>query len=1232
MKNSKRMCRQGWSILSAFFTKVIVLSLCLSLALGTTAFAGDDTVADTSPAAAASSETGGSGDSGSTDSNPADTGDSGDSNDTESHSDSTDGSDSNATEGDGPSDSEDKGDTPSNDVTGTEQGSDSVEQNTDEPADTDTTATEAPKADEQPADTTNEPKNEETDELADSETDELADSEQEENKQEQPAEEPAEEAKPETGREQEELPPVEVTEEQQEAVTDAIAMFAEQGTRQTEPKGVGTIKDLQDALRKEMPEGYSPENKYPVVIKITDDIEISDTLNIPDWMEVTLVLNGKTLSYNGDGTAMFDVAGGLSVFDELEGVSDERGESSSEGTTESGSVDTTEDASENTTGGSQSSTSSSNSSSSNNSGNSGNSSSSNSSSKSEHKNSSNVDTAKEEQTSENKPVEKSVTDNNTAEQKDALQETLKNWVNEDGSVKETKEVVNKVLTDVGVITTEKAVNVIFNVVAGGQLNLFGGIIKNGVGLDNVTGVKVEKGGTFEMSGGVIADMTNSGVIINGGNAEISGGAAIVNNSTKLNGGGISVKNGGTLTMDGGLIAGNEAIFNGNNKDHNGYVSWAPDNYKDIYGGASGNGGGVAVDESTFTMTGGKIHGNNADTGKGQYDRYGVNGLDGLGGGVYVVGENGSFSLSGKGVISNNEAGAGGGIFIHTRNKNGNANADGALFTMTGGEVSGNTALHGEGGGIFINSKFGDANKNNKITAGKITGNKTLTTKDLGGGGIYVNNEGTLNIQNAIVTANLAQGLGGGFAACVHGRTIVFTKNGAIFFDNKGFGNAFTEGHENEWNNFEGNGDKIDGNSLWKDNDEFKQLAQDIFAASDMGTDGNMGGILLGNETLFDGDASWEGYRFYYDENGEIVSDKVEYDEEGKVIYANRLLGLTSNPDDAAVLKALEVMNNALSGYLIISGNESSLHGGGIANNGVLTIGVEQKEFDETPDEVSDEFDMDKTLEKDEEAPEDTPDRELQDGEFEFVLKDESGKELDSVKNDADGKVNIKLPEFKEPGKYTFLVSEKDNGNAPNSETTVIYDGNVYVVVIEVTENITDEVVNVGGVEYIIKHSELTAGEMKFYKAELDENGNVKYDEEGKPIYNTKEELTGIAFNNKYTKPEEKPEKPEEKPEKPEEKPEEPETPDTPNRPNRPNTPDTPDVTVPDSPTPLAEMPEVEIPDEDVPLSEVSEEMEINDPEVPLGDVPRTGDAPVFPFAAAILGICGMLLAKLRKIS
>ena len=42
MKNSKRMCRRGLSVVSAFFTKIIVLSLCMSLALGTTAFASED--------------------------------------------------------------------------------------------------------------------------------------------------------------------------------------------------------------------------------------------------------------------------------------------------------------------------------------------------------------------------------------------------------------------------------------------------------------------------------------------------------------------------------------------------------------------------------------------------------------------------------------------------------------------------------------------------------------------------------------------------------------------------------------------------------------------------------------------------------------------------------------------------------------------------------------------------------------------------------------------------------------------------------------------------------------------------------------------------------------------------------------------------------------------------------------------------------------------------------------
>lgn len=86
----------------------------------------------------------------------------------------------------------------------------------------------------------------------------------------------------------------------------------------------------------------------------------------------------------------------------------------------------------------------------------------------------------------------------------------------------------------------------------------------------------------------------------------------------------------------------------------------------------------------------------------------------------------------------------------------------------------------------------------------------------------------------------------------------------------------------------------------------------------------------------------------------------------------------------------------------------------------------------------------------------------------------------------------------------------------------------------------------------------------------------------------------------------------------------------PTTPSNPSNPSTPDVTVPDSPTPLADVPEIEVPEEDVPLADTPEEVEIDDPEVPLGDVPRTGDVPVFPLAVAVLGICGTLFAKLGK--
>jgi len=102
------------------------------------------------------------------------------------------------------------------------------------------------------------------------------------------------------------------------------------------------------------------------------------------------------------------------------------------------------------------------------------------------------------------------------------------------------------------------------------------------------------------------------------------------------------------------------------------------------------GGGVFVSANgTFTMTGGKISGNIANSG----------------GGVYV---RGTFTMTG-GEVSGNYAQYGGGVYV-----------DGT-FTMNDGEISGNYADEGFGGGVYVNGRF-------TKSGGIITGYTDDTTK------------------------------------------------------------------------------------------------------------------------------------------------------------------------------------------------------------------------------------------------------------------------------------------------------------------------------------------------------------------------------------------------------------------------------------------------------------------------------------------------------------------------
>ena len=333
---------------------------------------------------------------------------------------------------------------------------------------------------------------------------------------------------------------------------------------------------------------------------------------------------------------------------------------------------------------------------------------------------------------------------------------------------------------------------VIEVVEGSTLTLEGGTIRsnvsageksgNGGGIFVSNGTLTVKGdavitGNSATNGGGIYATENSTVNIEGG--EISGNSA-------TNGGGIYATGNSTVNIKDGTVSGNKATF--------APVSWTDEN---ITYWTSGGGGGVYLDGGTVNVSGGTIDGNTAAEG----------------GGIYATG-NSSVEISG-GTISNNEAtsdvlsnsspAGGGGIAIvggrdasdnvyritlemsgGTITGNTSKGAGGGIgirrgfyqckpeFTMTGGSVTDNTAESAEGGGIRIEGKGTINPTSEDIT---ITGNKTNSTRDLGGGGIFVVNSGMTTIQNAVITNNTAGGLGGGVAACVHGEIVGMTTKG-----------------------------------------------------------------------------------------------------------------------------------------------------------------------------------------------------------------------------------------------------------------------------------------------------------------------------------------------------------------------------------------------------------------------------------------------------------------------
>lgn len=703
---------------------------------------------------------------------------------------------------------------------------------------------------------------------------------------------------------------------------------------------------------------------------------------------------------------------------------------------------------------------------------------------------------------------------------------------------------------------------VITVVSGGKVNLTGDVTITG---GNANSTSVSGGG---------------GVFV-GENSEFNmSNGSITGNQTTGNGGGVLVE-GGKFNMTGGTISGNTAAVDGGGIAVSGYNDQ----------------GTAKPNRGELNMSGGTISGNTANFEDWSNEGKSNEEPTGQGGGVYVdIGAD--FNLSG-GTVSGNKAGEGGGIFVeHSKNTaNGYVNTFGTL-NMTGGTVDGNTATLGEGGGIYIQGE-------GEISGGRITNNVTYTTKDLGGGGIYIEADGSLKLTNAIVTSNTANGLGGGLSACVHGKTIVYVKDGAAIYGNTSLGSGHTAGHL-------GNGDKIDGYSMWAANEIFKEFAQDVFTAGDAMQSNSQGtaGVIIGNEMLGGGDANWEGYTFCYAVDAEgnpkqvfnpetgkdeyvLELNKVEQTDNGPV-FGDRMVFLTANPDQAAINDAIKAMKDLADGKgVLIAGNLSAnTHGGGIANNGFLQIG-EESEFKGTND-----HDEDLGMHKDLTNSTDGSDMKIEEGRFTFEMRYPDGTLVPggSVTNDADGNATFTFPHdiFTKPGTYTFFVTEPKG-----TDSTIGYDGTVYQITIVVTEE-TKKVV-IGDKEIIM--TTLTVDDPLIQKI-IDKDGNA--------IDPTT--VTGITFNNTYT-PEKK----------------DPPTEEGENPKNPPEDPEDPGEDIPDPEVPLAPPPEEVITEPEVPLAPPpEEEVEIPEDPVPLANVPATGDISILWYAAAVMSACGLALLNLFK--
>ena len=510
-------------------------------------------------------------------------------------------------------------------------------------------------------------------------------------------------------------------------------------------------------------------------------------------------------------------------------------------------------------------------------------------------------------------------------------------------------------------------------------------------------------GTLELQSGVLQNTGGKHIVlVDRGTLDINGGYIVGGGSDGTPGGGIYVDN-GTVNIQGGVIAANRGSSGGGIFFQNGTlnISGGAVTGNEVINGHTDNGGGIYVNSGTLNLSGGYVTNNYkaCDCNDCQGD---VNNTHG-GGGIALA--NSSVMNMTGGYVTGNYSGlAGGGIYAGFFGHN-------VGFTMSGGTIAGNCAELGEGGGLRIaGGTNGVIQATSKVY---ITNNITNSNNDWGGGGIFVQEKGNLSIVNSLITNNSAGGFGGGVGACPTGETLLVNQDGAAIYENRASGTNMSGGGNN----------KTYDSTLAQTSEIFTRNGYaDYFCVR--ARDGANGPISLVTGLMAGGGAAnW---------TGSCDEQPVSIGPSGYAA-AKYLFGLNAHPDGAAKSQAVNAAK------VIITGNHSNIHGGGIMTNGGLILGDPGgKVVTATP-----ELDITGTKAL------------LKDGvkqneglNFQFKLTDSEGKEVGTATSDAaTGQFSISPDvQYSQTGTHTYTLSEVKGDRAG-----VTYDTNVHTIQVTVSE-------------------------------------------------------------------------------------------------------------------------------------------------------------------------------------